>query len=167
MASFPIESPVCVPLVKTRISRTMATVVGTPSSKANGVNYNIFDILHDSDDDASTSQNSSTVASITTHKEQAILGEVNVNTVQGVTRPSPEQLAQRLEGFHIRTPRKASIEELPVLNKTRGLKRRPRIEASTYFPIEDKRKEEVLLEDFEPILEDPTVIAVQVEGKSV
>jgi hypothetical protein len=112
----------------------MATLA-TPFRRSHLGDFNIFDILDDSEDGAA-SKASTPIAPTLQQQQHSVLSEVAVNEVHGVARTSPDDLALQLETFHIQTPAR--------INKTRGLKPRPTIDSSTFdFPAQEQDNTEV------------------------
>jgi hypothetical protein len=109
----------------------MATL-GTPFKRAHVGDFNIFDVLDDSDD-----ATNSPATAIVSQQPAPALREVAGNNSHGISRISPDDLALQLEDFHIVTPAK--------INKTRGLKPRPIIDQSTFdFPAEEQENSQLV-----------------------
>lgn len=103
--------------------------LGTPFKRSRLDNFNIYDVLDDSDD--ATDSPASSANGPVELQEHSALSEVPANEVHGVSRVSPDDLALQLETFHIVTPTK--------INKTRGLRPRPTIDFSIFdHPAEDQ-----------------------------
>lgn len=107
---------------------------GTSFKRSRAGDFNIFDVLDESDD----TTNSSPI-SIVCHKPPTALSEVEGNSIHGHSRISPDDLAFQLENLHLATPVK--------INKTRGLRPRPTIGLSTFdFPAEEQENSDLVSE---------------------
>lgn len=107
---------------------------GTSFERSRAGDFNIFDVLDESDD----TTNSSPI-SIFCHKPPPALSEVEGNSCHGPSRLSADDLAFQLENLHLATPVK--------INKTRGLRPRPTIGLSTFdFPAEEQENSDLVSE---------------------
>lgn len=104
-----------------------------------------FAILDEYGDDERASTSCSTAANAPSNEGDTALTEISGNRNNGVSS-SPDGLAVRLERLHIRTPAKAEfngtgdLSEWTPVNRSRGLKARTQLAASTFDKVPETVK---------------------------